>query len=417
MTEAYGLVKRDGEKNAVNGLAFTARPGIVTGLLSPNTTAAHGPSWGIPPRLAGDTRASSGSGRRRRWRRLAAGLLVVADGLVGDGRRLRGQQAGGQPRMTVGRTDRRATVRQRQLRDQGDGASTSQDTRAAAGPSLDVEGKGRHRQWSMVLALLAGVIVLDQAAKWWAWRHVSGAEINTGGDSLVGRTVGRWYADPVTGALLDLLDFGLLSIAVSVLVRRRRPAAVVVPGALMFGGWGSNLLDRLGMHYWTAPGSVRGAVDFIHIGGHYYNLADFFIIGATPLFLLAVGYLGRQAANRPATAGAVTSAARNRPRARVPALVGAGVIVVVALGAAHYGGVVTAPAPVSATGDRQARTIVAAYRSGAFGRDGASTGTAQAQGSLGALVSPGQWPAADHHGDPLAAIRHRRGRSPAVLAA
>jgi lipoprotein signal peptidase len=164
-----------------------------------------------------------------------------------------------------------------------------------AGPSLDVEGKGRHRQWSMVLALLAGVIVLDQAAKWWAWRHVSGAEINTGGDSLVGRTVGRWYADPVTGALLDLLDFGLLSIAVSVLVRRRRPAAVVVPGALMFGGWGSNLLDRLGMHYWTAPGSVRGAVDFIHIGGHYDNLADFFfIIGATPLFLLGVGYLGAE---------------------------------------------------------------------------------------------------------------------------
>jgi hypothetical protein len=115
----------------------------------------------------------------------------------------------------------------------------------------------------------------------------------------------------------------------------------------MLGGWGSNLLDRLGMHYWTAPGRVRGAVDFIHIGGASYNLADFFIIGATPLFLLAVGYLGRWAANRPATAGAVTSAARNRPRGRVPALVGAGVIVVVALGAAHYGGVTTAP-PLSA---------------------------------------------------------------------
>jgi hypothetical protein len=102
MTEAYGLVTRDGEKNAVNGLALTARPGIVTGLLSPNTTAAHDPSRAIPPPLAGDTRASSGSGRRRWWRRLAAGLLMVAAGLVGGGRRLRGQQAGGQPRMTVG---------------------------------------------------------------------------------------------------------------------------------------------------------------------------------------------------------------------------------------------------------------------------------------------------------------------------
>jgi lipoprotein signal peptidase len=72
----------------------------------------------------------------------------------------------------------------------------------------------------MVFALLAAVIMLDQTTKWWAWRHVSGAEINTGGDFLVGHMVGRWYADPVTGALLDLLDFGLLNIAIFVLMRR-----------------------------------------------------------------------------------------------------------------------------------------------------------------------------------------------------
>jgi len=151
----------------------------------------------------------------------------------------------------------------------------------------------------MVFAPLAAVVVLDQATKWWAWRHVSGADINPGGDFLVGRTVGRWYADPVKGALLDLLDFALLGIAVSVLARRRRPAAVIVPGAAMLGGWGSNLLDRLGLHYWTAPGSVRGAIDFIHVGGFNFNLADFFIIGATPVFLLAVGCLGRRPANWP----------------------------------------------------------------------------------------------------------------------
>jgi hypothetical protein len=233
MTEVHGLVERSGEKDAADGLTLTARPGSMTGLLDPNATAATALSWGIPPSLAGDARASSSSGRRRWWRRLAAGLLVVTDGLVGGGRRLRGQQAGGQPRMTAGRTGRRATVRHRQLGDQGDGATTSQDTRAAAGPPPGVERKGRYRQWSMVFALLAAVIVMDQAAKWWAWRHISGTEINPGGDFLVGRTVGRWYADPVTGALLDLLGLGLLSVAVSVLVRRRLPAAVVVPGALM----------------------------------------------------------------------------------------------------------------------------------------------------------------------------------------
>ncbi len=197
----------------------------------------------------------------------------------------------------------------------------------------------------MMLALLAVVVVLDQAAKWWAWRHVPWTRINSGGDVLVGPAVSAWYAGPVTGALLDLLDFGLLSIAVAVLARYRAPAAVVVPGALMTGGWASNLLDRLGMHYWTAPGSIRGVVDFIHLGGHYYNVADFFIIGCTPLFLLAAGYCGARAARRPAAARTAPPPARSRLRAqaRIPALAGAGLILVVALGAANYGGLTAAP--------------------------------------------------------------------------
>lgn len=198
----------------------------------------------------------------------------------------------------------------------------------------------------VVLALIAAVIVLDQAVKWWAWRHVPWAKINSGGDILVGSKIGAWYAGPITGAGLDLLDFGLLSVAVSVLTRCRATAAVV-PGVLMVGGWGSNLLDRLGMHFWTAPGSVRGVVDFIHIGGHYYNIADLFIIGCTPLFLLGAGYEGVRAALRPAAARSAAPFARGRARVRagawarmrIPALAGAGLILVVALGAANYGGV------------------------------------------------------------------------------
>jgi lipoprotein signal peptidase len=203
-----------------------------------------------------------------------------------------------------------------------------------------------------VLALLILVVALDQAAKWWAWRDIPSTRINSGGDILVGHTIGAWYAGPVTGALLDLLDFGLLSVAVCVLARRRASAALVVPGALMTGGWASNLLDRLGIHFWTAPGSVRGVVDFIHLGGHYYNLADFFIIGCTPLFLLAAGYRGlaaryrgARAARRPVAAGSLPPGPRSRASARIPVLVGAGLIVVVALGAAHYGGVNAPPRP------------------------------------------------------------------------
>ncbi|TVT25038.1 signal peptidase II [Amycolatopsis acidiphila] len=220
-------------------------------------------------------------------------------------------------------------------------------TTILAASSVRVEQTGRSGQRWIVPALLALVIVLDQAMKWWAWRHVSTAIINDGGDALVGTMVGGWYADPVTGALLDLADFGLLSIAVSVLVRRRPPMKVVVPAALMLGGWSSNLLDRLGMHYWTAPGSVRGAVDFIQVGQSYYNIADFFIIGATPLFLLALGYLRWKAANRPAVT------AHKRLRQRLPAFAGAiGVVVVVGIGAAHYGGLTAPLASVSPATDQ-----------------------------------------------------------------
>ena len=211
-------------------------------------------------------------------------------------------------------------------------------------------------------ALIALVVMLDQSAKWWAWRHVPWTKINAGGDILVGSRIGAWYAGPVTGALLDLLDFGLLSIAVSVLARGRVPAAVSVPGALMIGGWCSNLLDRLGTHYWTAPGSVRGVVDFIHIGGHYYNVADFFIIGCTPLFLLAAGYQGVRAARRRAAAGSVPPPARRparvRARLRIPALAGAGLTLVVALGAANYGGV-NAASSLPAQNHGHARSIAA----------------------------------------------------------
>jgi lipoprotein signal peptidase len=204
---------------------------------------------------------------------------------------------------------------------------------------LAVQGdrKGRPGQRSMVLALLVVVVALDQATKWWAWRHAPRPMINDGGNVLVGEMVSGWYSDPVTGALLDLLDFGLLSTAVFLLMCRRCPLVVLVPGALMIAGWSSNLLDRLGLHYWTAPGSARGAVDFVHLGHHFYNVADLFIIAATPLFLLAAIYLGSRLSNR-------LSATRRQPRlrTRMSALVGAAsLIVAVGIGATNDSGVTT----------------------------------------------------------------------------
>jgi lipoprotein signal peptidase len=215
----------------------------------------------------------------------------------------------------------------------GNGRQIPVSTPAASG--REVERKKRLGQRFIVLIVLATVILVDQATKWWAWRHVSGVHINPGGDFLTGPTIGRWYADPVTGALLDLADCGLVSIAAGILARWQRQATVTVCGSLMVGGWASNLLDRLGMHYWTAPGSIRGAVDFISIGGRSWNLADFCIIGATPLFLLA----GAQRAKRPANQPGASPARRGSPRGRVlaVAVAGAALIMTVALGAAHYG--------------------------------------------------------------------------------
>jgi lipoprotein signal peptidase len=209
-----------------------------------------------------------------------------------------------------------------------------------------------------VLALLAMVIVLDQATKWWAWRHVPWVRINPGGDLLVGHTISEWYVSPVSGTLLDVLNFGLLSIAVTVFARCRAPGFVVVPGTLMIAGWSSNLLDRLGMHYWTAPGSVRGAVDFIHIGSYFYNVADLFIIAWTPLFVLAAGYWGVRSAWRSAWRSVAVRSqpsrlgSRVRARMRIPALAGASLILAVALGAASYGGVHVPPPPAGKTAAR-----------------------------------------------------------------
>jgi lipoprotein signal peptidase len=192
-----------------------------------------------------------------------------------------------------------------------------------------------------VPVLLAVVVLVDQLAKWWAWRHAPLAKINYGGNIFVGDTISQWYADPATGALLDLVDFGVLSAAVLVLVRRRLPALVLVPGALMVGGWISNLLDRLGVHHVTAPGSVRGAVDFIPLGSIRYNVADVFIVCGTLLFILAAT-VSAWPANRPVIISRPLPTRRRRRRAWLSGVASAAcLVVVVGVGAVNYGGVTT----------------------------------------------------------------------------
>lgn len=217
-----------------------------------------------------------------------------------------------------------------------------------SGLPLPASGQVRRsvrRHGRLVLVILVAVIVLDQAAKWWAWRHVPDSQMNAGGDIFTGSVIGTLYTGRISGAVLDLLDFAVLGVVVSSLARFRLPVSVVFPGTLMAAGWGSNLLDRLGLHYWTAPGSVRGAVDFIHVGTYIYNIADIFIVVGTPLFVLAAAYHVVRLARR----GRLPRLPRRRllTHVRGSVLASSGLILIVALGAAHCSGVDTTPLKAS----------------------------------------------------------------------
>jgi lipoprotein signal peptidase len=195
-------------------------------------------------------------------------------------------------------------------------------------------------QWTAFALPL--VVLADQTTKWWAWREAGRVFINFGGDFLVGPTVDGWYANPVTGAVLDFLGAGVLAVAVLTQLRRSHPVVLRASAALAIGGWLSNLLDRLGMHRLTAPGSVRGAIDFVPIGSYCFNIADFFIAGATAVFLVVHGHRLATTRRPPTTA----NVDRDRPRLRAPACIAAAtgtaaLLTAVTLGAVHHGGMTT----------------------------------------------------------------------------
>jgi hypothetical protein len=165
--------------------------------------------------------------------------------------------------------------------------------------------------------------------------------MNSGGDLLVSPGIGAWFRDPVRGAALDVIDFAVLLGAWLVLGHRRRPPAVVFCSALMLAGWTSNLLDRLGLHYWTAPHSVRGVVDFIPWQRRYWNVADLVIIAGTAgLAVTTVVLAGRAAVTprrrRAARRGRPLLAGRTRMAAAGSVLTAA---VLAAIGSVAYAGV------------------------------------------------------------------------------
>jgi lipoprotein signal peptidase len=158
-------------------------------------------------------------------------------------------------------------------------------------------GIGNRRRWLLV-AVFAAVVGTDQAAKWWAWRHVDGTLVNAGGYILLGPIVRSWYAGPVSGAVLDVIGGVVLILSRRSLLLPHHTIGALIGGGMVAAGWMSNLLDRLAAQYWTAPTSMRGVVDFIPSGGtSRANVADLWIvIGAA---LLVVNLVRRRWAGGP----------------------------------------------------------------------------------------------------------------------
>jgi len=131
--------------------------------------------------------------------------------------------------------------------------------------------------WVILVVVFVLVVATDQASKWLTWRHFDATVINDGGYILLG-SARSWFARPVPGAVANLVGVVLITIGLAVLLRRPRRPAVTVGAGLVAAGWTSNVLDRVGLHEWSAPGSGRGVVDFIPSGGSSRcNLADLWI--------------------------------------------------------------------------------------------------------------------------------------------
>jgi len=206
-----------------------------------------------------------------------------------------------------------------------------------------------------LLGLVAVVGCVDQVAKAWAWRHLAAVHVNSGGNLLVGPVVSGWFRDRTTGAAFDVLDAALLASAAMLLVWHRRPPALLAGGGLALAGWASNLGDRLGLHFWTAPGSMRGVVDFLPWDGRYWNLADAAIIVGTAVFVAALlGHAVRALATRSPRSPrrARTSLTRSGRPGRlltlVLTLVLAAAAVLAGIGTTGYAGRTT-PHPFAAT--------------------------------------------------------------------
>jgi lipoprotein signal peptidase len=211
------------------------------------------------------------------------------------------------------------------------------------------ERRALRRQGWIAFAVVALVGGLDQVAKAWAWRHLAHVQVDAGGGMLTDPEIGAWFSNPRVGALIDVAGATVLAAAGVLLLRRHRSTPVLVSAAVALAGWASNLADRLGAHYVTAPGSMRGAVDFLSWAGRSWNLADMAIsFGTFGLVVAGIRLALHRLSGRRHPRRHLVRRPLARRRYRIAALVGILVVAALAaLGAVASGGV-DSPVPVFA---------------------------------------------------------------------
>ena len=168
---------------------------------------------------------------------------------------------------------------------------------AAPIPSPAADSRARLR---LVLAVAAGVVVLDQLTKSWALSALADRPIHLVGTLRLALTHNTAGAFGLGGGFVPLLALAALGVVVYLIVSgaasSRLPVALAM--GLLLGGAVGNLLDRV----FRAPGLLRGAVvDFVDLQfWPVFNVADMGItVGCVMLLLWAA-----RPAGSPAEAGA-----------------------------------------------------------------------------------------------------------------
>ena len=161
-------------------------------------------------------------------------------------------------------------------------------------PAPNVSQRPKRTHWRLAVAVLTVVILADQATKWWAGHFDPSVSVNTGGDAMAPAVLSNSLADPLVGGVLTVVGALLIIRAVAWLARAGCSTLVRIAGLLVAAGWASNVVDRLGLRWYTAPKIVdgRGVVDWLLASsGTGYNLADLAILTGT----LALAFVGLRA--------------------------------------------------------------------------------------------------------------------------